>query len=445
MSIWQILDIEPTDDQAAIRRAYARRLKQFRPDADPEGYQRLREAFEQAKSGVSHDFTSFISLDDRLAWPQAPEQTEAADGALVQPAAFSDGVPVYHPERIAQLAAQLVETEMVGFAELDALWQSVCREGNLLQQQLFHRQLAAALAQQPELNDAILHRISLHLGWQLEEYGANHVIPDDIQQALDQRIRQTEVDRGWKLLQLDAGQGKVVDRLALKLLTGSRSEVSFWIRLVPGLIEKIVVRVNDVQRDYPELRERLNPAFLHFVRTQRMGLNPAGLFLMVFWGFLLSVAVPMSDAAPLPATLVCVLVAFYLFIHGALLLGLSRWKTLQACYLLLEFVLSIAAALALFGGLSFILVVEAPDSSQPTFLLSLGGGLLLLALLWHSWPGHQPWLMRPGMMMARVAATPWTLIKTLAFSYPAIICSVIYFVLCFASIFQLLRLPLHWR
>jgi hypothetical protein len=40
-SAWTILGIAPTHDAAAIRRAYAARLKALRPETDPEGFQRL--------------------------------------------------------------------------------------------------------------------------------------------------------------------------------------------------------------------------------------------------------------------------------------------------------------------------------------------------------------------------------------------------------------------
>jgi hypothetical protein len=46
--MWDELGIAPIADLAAIRRAYAARLKQTRPDDDPEGFRSLRAAFEQA-------------------------------------------------------------------------------------------------------------------------------------------------------------------------------------------------------------------------------------------------------------------------------------------------------------------------------------------------------------------------------------------------------------
>ncbi|MFS0918986.1 tetratricopeptide repeat protein [Brevibacillus sp. 179-C 1.1 NHS] len=48
MGIWEILGIEPTDNPAQIKKAYAKKLKIHNPEVDPEGFQRLREAYDLA-------------------------------------------------------------------------------------------------------------------------------------------------------------------------------------------------------------------------------------------------------------------------------------------------------------------------------------------------------------------------------------------------------------
>lgn len=46
--VWKLLQIEPTKDQALIKKAYAARSKVCHPEEDPEGFMRLREAYNAA-------------------------------------------------------------------------------------------------------------------------------------------------------------------------------------------------------------------------------------------------------------------------------------------------------------------------------------------------------------------------------------------------------------
>ncbi|VVM77491.1 hypothetical protein PS664_02111 [Pseudomonas fluorescens] len=48
MTCWNVLGLKPDADSRTIKRQYAALLKKTRPDDDPEGYQRLREAYEAA-------------------------------------------------------------------------------------------------------------------------------------------------------------------------------------------------------------------------------------------------------------------------------------------------------------------------------------------------------------------------------------------------------------
>lgn len=48
MDIWSILGLEPTRDVSAIKRAYAGKIRTCHPEDDPEGFMRLREAYQAA-------------------------------------------------------------------------------------------------------------------------------------------------------------------------------------------------------------------------------------------------------------------------------------------------------------------------------------------------------------------------------------------------------------
>src|ERR1700748_2355536 len=51
---WSVLQIESTADERAVRRAYARVLKQSRADEDPIAFQQLRRAYEHALLGAQN-------------------------------------------------------------------------------------------------------------------------------------------------------------------------------------------------------------------------------------------------------------------------------------------------------------------------------------------------------------------------------------------------------
>ncbi|MGF1865902.1 J domain-containing protein [Enterovibrio norvegicus] len=59
MSMWETLGIEPTHDEPAIKKAYRIKLRQHHPEDDPEGFKRVREAYESVlaflKEGGSVD------------------------------------------------------------------------------------------------------------------------------------------------------------------------------------------------------------------------------------------------------------------------------------------------------------------------------------------------------------------------------------------------------
>lgn len=85
------LELPPDADATAIKRAYARRLRQHRPDTDPDGFQQLHAAYQAALA-----WTHAREADAQYAPAQmdeyaAGEATEHADAAPVRPGASADG------------------------------------------------------------------------------------------------------------------------------------------------------------------------------------------------------------------------------------------------------------------------------------------------------------------------------------------------------------------
>lgn len=65
MTIWEILGIESTADTSVIKKAYAGQLKAHHPEEDPEGYQRIREAYDRAMKYAKqqHKSTPVMTAD----------------------------------------------------------------------------------------------------------------------------------------------------------------------------------------------------------------------------------------------------------------------------------------------------------------------------------------------------------------------------------------------
>ncbi|WP_010491165.1 tetratricopeptide repeat protein [Paenibacillus elgii] len=109
--MWNILDIEPTNELSVIKKAYARKLKQHHPEDDPEGYQRLREAYDQAVRAAKRNlkFDSFRDLTEEA----AAEKEESGQSDPGQDEQKEEGQPVVIPSRMlfTDPAARVKSTE----------------------------------------------------------------------------------------------------------------------------------------------------------------------------------------------------------------------------------------------------------------------------------------------------------------------------------------------
>jgi hypothetical protein len=151
---WDVLGIESSADERAVRRAYARLLKQQRPDEDAEAFQRLRYAYESALQMASGAVAKVAAAQPpaNLSGAEAavliattsepatspvtsrvPIDTSEVEAAAREPDAFETAVQLWH-DFIAQAddlesrrSLQDLFAAVVNIATRDELeWQALC-------------------------------------------------------------------------------------------------------------------------------------------------------------------------------------------------------------------------------------------------------------------------------------------------------------------------------
>jgi len=105
VTAWDVLGLAETDDVRSIKRAYAKALKQARPDEDPAGFQQLTSAYEWALGYASH------CAHERAA--SAAESAAAETEATASPSARGDLQP--HETEETAIAAPKSEAPQGGF------------------------------------------------------------------------------------------------------------------------------------------------------------------------------------------------------------------------------------------------------------------------------------------------------------------------------------------
>ena len=95
MNFWEILGISPTTDLAAIRHAYAEKTRACHPEEDPEGFDKLHTAFQEA--------TQYARRSRRAA-PAAPQAEKRPAAAPAAPAVSGTRESCLAAEQAAYLA-----------------------------------------------------------------------------------------------------------------------------------------------------------------------------------------------------------------------------------------------------------------------------------------------------------------------------------------------------
>ncbi|MFG6416001.1 hypothetical protein ACG02S_19065 [Roseateles sp. DC23W] len=201
---WALLGIEPTTELAAIKKAYALKLKVTRPDDDAEAYQALRAAYERVQQWAKWQCENAASPQpgDEPAVPAPPAPPSVCRANETTPAA--DTEPAVQP--LDLIDALELRWRRDGEAALVQAWGDV---RHVLDQQPLSRQaeFSAAFAQWalslPSLPDALLKALDAHFGW-LNDFRTERQLGVELahalHDALDARLRPAAIDPAVRAL-----------------------------------------------------------------------------------------------------------------------------------------------------------------------------------------------------------------------------------------------------
>lgn len=316
-TIWDVLGIEPTTDEREIRRAYARELKQRRPADDPQGFQELREAFDSAKRYAS----SFATLpEEETLEREEPEPTPMAAYVqrltLEQPALAETSWSrdeLWH--RAQWLATLLISDELSGLGELHQYLDNEIPDA-LAARQAFSLMLAESLSEQPGLNRSLLNEVSAVMDWQIDRYHS-YQLPDETIFALEEQITHSEQENYWQALAVRYA-GSRLAQLKWRLLAEKGTEVPWWARLIPDLLQQLVKQASEIRQHYPTLQERLNPRLLNELDKPGLAISWGAVIAVLFWGYTAWLPGQASPKMALQSGLMLAVVATFIWGYPAL-------------------------------------------------------------------------------------------------------------------------------
>ena len=159
---WALLGLEPTSDLAAIKKAYALKLKVTRPDDDAAAYQALREAYGRAQDWARWQASEVASPDAQA------DVSVLVPAAVVALAPRDDETPPAPSDPRDLVGALEAAWSTGGEAQLLASWSAV--HAQLMDLPLRAQPQASALfAQWVVANDGLpaylLRALAAHFGW----------------------------------------------------------------------------------------------------------------------------------------------------------------------------------------------------------------------------------------------------------------------------------------
>jgi hypothetical protein len=192
---WALLGIEPTTELAAIKKAYALKLKVTRPDDDAQAYQALHGAYERAQQWLKwqQQEANQISVEPAAAPLQVSSAAEPPAAAVDASDALAPPEPVVQPQQLINQLALCWRRS--GESALLLEWSTVQRQ---LDQEPLNRhvEFSAAFAEwvlgTQALPDDFLLALNSHFGW-LDDFRTERQLgaplTHALQAALNGRLR----------------------------------------------------------------------------------------------------------------------------------------------------------------------------------------------------------------------------------------------------------------
>ncbi|EOC1316312.1 J domain-containing protein [Cronobacter turicensis] len=316
MDAWTLLGLEPTKDKAALRRAWAKIVKQHRPDQDPQKYQQLREAYEAAQryqeyddeeEGEEADDENVITYRFTPQPPLTPQDTPLPQAETV---ALADWEPQTLNEQAQALAITIVADEMSGCQQLEAFLADGLPDA-LAARRYFSERLADALSEEQWLTRGMLEHVGRIMGWELDHYRST-ALPDVLIWALEARITTTEEDYRM-VVERGQHQASWLSKARWKLISEPQAPLPWWGRLWPGFLDEARQRVHIMCSEQPGLWQRLNPVIIALLSTPGWALSLHTFISVIFWGGVLGFLALDPQVTSVDVGIVGAIVVVYLF------------------------------------------------------------------------------------------------------------------------------------